>query len=205
MEANKLAYTSYEPSWKEVLYTDVSGPSTPSGSFEPETASVTNLVTLAPCSSPAVLKSYLTTILQPYGIAISIFKHLTPGDAFRWMLASKDMMEVLSRDPKLIQLMLDKHCIRRPAPRLMAPCEWCSCFGCECAGCFTWDHNGYVCSLEWTPEVDQHSVLTGSRVNLMQFHMSRIRINGYAHFVQPARKSCQNLCSMGDVFVTPRI
>ena len=167
METIRLANSSHEPAWKLVLYTDIpspSRPSTPFGSPEPEATSDTNPVTPAPCSSPAVLKSYLTTILQPYGIAVSIFQHLTPGDALRWMLASKDMAEVLSRDPKLMQLMVDKHCIVRPAPKLMIPCEWCTCYGCECAGCFTWDHNGYVCSLKY-PQLDWRSVLRSSRVN----------------------------------------
>lgn len=151
METNKLAVTSYEYAWKETPYTDIPSPSSPfipSGSFELETTSDINLVTPVPCSSRAVLKSYLTIILQPYEIVVSIFQHLTPGDVLRWMLASKDMAEVLSGDPKLIRLMVNKHCITRPAPRLIVPCEWCSSSGCECAGCFTWDHHGYVCPFE---------------------------------------------------------
>ena len=55
------------------------------------------------------------------------------------------------------------------------------------------------------PEVNRHSVLRCCRVNSMQIHSSRIRLNGYIHFVEPARKGCRNPCSMGDVSVTPRI
>jgi len=68
------------------------------------------------------------------------------------MLASKDMACILSRDRKLIELMVDKHCIMRPAPSLVVPCDWCSQSGCECAKCFTWDHNGYA-ELNATPRI----------------------------------------------------
>lgn len=117
-------------------------PSDPSDSFEIETNPNINLVTSAPCSSPAVLKYYLTTILGSYSAATSIFKHLTPGDVFRWMLSSKDMRDILSHDRKLLLLLLDKYCIFRRTPK---PCPYGEGWSFQCAHCYRLSN---VCSLE---------------------------------------------------------
>lgn len=102
-----------------------------------------NLVTPAPCSSPTVLKYYLTTILGSFGAATSIFKHLTPGDVLRWMLSSKDMRDILSHDRKLLLLLQDKYCTFRRTPESPCPCgeNWSY----ECARCY---RSSNVCLLE---------------------------------------------------------
>lgn len=153
MGKKRRVETSHEGTSKKVLGNDDFSlsvpPSTPSDPSD------------RPCSSLAVLKYYLTTLLGTYETAISIFKHLTPGDALRWMLTSKDMREILSRDWKLLRLLVDKHCIIRKAPHIVTgfqPLFYDPLYfyefskrtqihGYQCASCYYFPHVSSLSSL----------------------------------------------------------
>ena len=101
----------------------------------------TQPVEYAPCSSLEVLMRFLSSIMGMYGVTCSIFKNLTPGDVIRWMLASKDMAEILSQDREYIMHIVRKYCTGRPSPIRDVKCNWCKMYISQCAGCFKWDHN----------------------------------------------------------------
>lgn len=98
-----------------------------------------------PCSSSQVLFDKLSKILAIYECVVEIFEGFTPFQVLQFMLASKDMAYLITRDQDLLKVLCTRYFKVRPAPKLVVPCEWCLQPGCECAGCYQWDHNGYVC------------------------------------------------------------
>jgi len=99
----------------------------------------------APCSSPQVLFDKLSKILAIYECAVGVFRDFTPFQVLQFMLASKDMAYLITRDQDLLKVLYTRYLQVRLAPKLVVPCKWCQQPGCECAGCYQWDHNGYVC------------------------------------------------------------
>ncbi|RPB22878.1 hypothetical protein L211DRAFT_884048 [Terfezia boudieri ATCC MYA-4762] len=118
-----------------------SGASTPGvGSSEAKAMAYVH----APCSSPQVLFDKLSKIFAIYECVVGVFKGFTPFQVLQFMLASKDLAYLITRDQDLLQLLYTKYFKVRLAPKLVVPCEWCQQPGCECAGCYQWDHSGYV-------------------------------------------------------------
>ncbi|KAF8419928.1 hypothetical protein EV426DRAFT_264872 [Tirmania nivea] len=98
----------------------------------------------APCSSPQALFDKLSKVFAIYECAVGIFEGFTPFQVLQFMLASKDMAYLITRDQDLLKVLYTKYFKVRLAPKLVVPCEWCQQPGCECAGCYQWDHNGYA-------------------------------------------------------------